>query len=266
MTSKTASGSAKRHGPLWGARAQDWAENERQQTPTYEEAIRRAGITSGQRVLDLGCGSGAFLRLAADRGAGVFGLNASEALIELARRRLPDADLRVGDVQFLPYEDDFFDVVTGFNSFFFADDMVAALREAGRVAKAGAPVVIQVWGRPERCDLTALKAAFAQFLPPPAPGAPPPPSLWEPGVLEQIATEAGLTPECAFDVSWAYEYPDEPTLAQAMLAPGLVVEAILAAGEPPVRAAIVEALQPYRTPSGSYRLENEWHYHIARAL
>jgi hypothetical protein len=35
--------------------------------------------------------------------------------------------------------------VTGFNSFFFANDMVAALREAGRVAKPGAPVVIQVW-------------------------------------------------------------------------------------------------------------------------
>jgi len=44
----------------------------------------------------------------------------------------------------LLYEDDTYDLVTGFNSFFFANDMVAALREAGRVAKPGAPVVIQV--------------------------------------------------------------------------------------------------------------------------
>ena len=51
-------------------------------------------------------------------------------------------------MQFLPYDDDQFDVVAGFNSFFFAADMVAALREAARVAKLGTPVVIQVWGRP----------------------------------------------------------------------------------------------------------------------
>jgi ubiquinone/menaquinone biosynthesis C-methylase UbiE len=50
----------------------------------------------------------------------------------------------------LPYEDDSFDLVTGFNSFFFATDIVAALREAGCVAKPGAPVVIQVWGPHER--------------------------------------------------------------------------------------------------------------------
>ena len=62
---------------------------------------------------------------------------------------MPEADLSQGDLQRLPYVDDSFDAVCGFNSFFFADDMVAALREAGRVAKPGAPVVIQVWGRPE---------------------------------------------------------------------------------------------------------------------
>jgi hypothetical protein len=52
-------------------------------------------------------------------------------------------------------------IFTGFNSFFFAADMVAALREARRVAKPGAPVVIQVWGWPERCDIEAMKHAVA---------------------------------------------------------------------------------------------------------
>ena len=61
----------------------------------------------------------------------------------------------MGDMQFLPYEDGQFDLVAGFNSFFFADGLVAALSEACRVAKPGAAVVIQVWGRPDRCDLTA---------------------------------------------------------------------------------------------------------------
>jgi SAM-dependent methyltransferase len=266
MTSPaSSSGTAARQGELWGARPRDWAGVEVQQLPTYEEAIRRVGIAPGQRVLDIGCGSGVFLRAAADRGARVFGLDGAERLLAVARERVPEADLRVGDMQCLPYDDDSFDVVTGFNSFFFAADMVDALREAGRVARPGAPVVIQVWGAPERCDLTAMKHAVAPFLPAPDPGAPPPPRLWEPGVLERIAGEAGLTPDTAFDLSWAYDYPDEHSLGRAMLAPGLIAGAVRDAGEEPVRAAIVAALARYRTPGGGYRLQNEWHYLVARA-
>jgi ubiquinone/menaquinone biosynthesis C-methylase UbiE len=73
-----------------------------------------------------------FLQAAADRGAAVYGLDASEALLELARERVPEADLCLGDLEALPYEDDLFGVVAGFNSFFFAVDLVGALREAGR--------------------------------------------------------------------------------------------------------------------------------------
>src|ERR671931_483236 len=101
MSTSTVTGSAERWGEIWGARADDWAAIEEQQRPTYAEAIRRVGLRAGARVLDLGCGSGVFLRAAADRGATVFGLDASEALIEIARTRVPDADLRVGDMQFL---------------------------------------------------------------------------------------------------------------------------------------------------------------------
>ena len=113
---------------------------------------------------------------------------------------MPEADLRVGDLQRLPYADDTFDVVTGFYSFFFADDMVAALREAGRVAKPGAPVVIQVWGRPERFDLGLMKAVLARFRPPAARGPARPRRCGKPGVLEDLAAQAGLTPSAAFDV------------------------------------------------------------------
>jgi SAM-dependent methyltransferase len=266
MTPTTqASGSAKRWGPLWGSRSVDWSEIEEQQLPTYEEAIRRVGIGAGRRVLEVGCGSGVFLRAASDRGAEVSGLDASEALLDIARRRVPEADLRAGDMQFLPYEDDFFDVVAGFNSFFFAADMVAALREAGRVAKPGAAVVIQVWGHPERCDLNAMKPVTRPYMPPPPPGAPPAPSLWEPGVLEEIAAAAGLAPEDAFDVSWAFEYPDAETMSRAMVSAGGVAAAAGHEHEHELRAGIVEALAPYRTASGGYHLVNEWHFLVARA-
>ena len=129
--------SARHWGALWGDRPRAWARNEEQQTPVYEQALERVGLERGDRVLDVGCGTGVFLRLCADRGADVSGLDASEGLLEIARERVPEADLRLGDLQTLPYADDAFDLVTGFTSFFFAEDMVAALREAGRVARPG---------------------------------------------------------------------------------------------------------------------------------
>src|SRR3954449_2819464 len=165
MLSTAATGSAERWGALWGARPADWALSEDQQLPTYEDALSRVGLEPGQRVLDVGCGVGSFLSLVTDRGARAFGLDASEALLDVARSRLADADLRVGDMEAMPYDDDTFDLVTGFNSFFFANDIVAALREAGRVAKPGAPIVIQVWGPHEVNDLEVVKAIIRPFLP-----------------------------------------------------------------------------------------------------
>ena len=80
-------------------------------------------------------------------------------MIARARIRVPEADLRVGDLQTLPVRDDAFDLVTGFGSFFYAGDVVSALTEAARVARPGGAVVVQVFGRPEHCDLEALKRA-----------------------------------------------------------------------------------------------------------
>jgi SAM-dependent methyltransferase len=181
------------------------------------------------------------------------------------RARLPNADLRLGEMEALPYEDDGFDLVTGFNSFFFATDMVAALREAGRVAKPGAAVVIQVWGAHERCDLEAMKVIVRPFMPPRPPDAPPEPELFRPGVLEAMATEAGLSPEAAFETSWAYEIPDEETLGRVMVAPAGIAALVGPSRESALRTAIVEGLAPYRRADGSYRLENEFHCVIARA-
>jgi SAM-dependent methyltransferase len=203
--------------------------------------------------------------MAADVGAEVFGIDASEALIGLARECLPGADLRIGDMESLPFEDDFFDLVTGFNSFFFAADMVAALREAERVARPGAPVLLQVWGQPDHCELgVALKKALDSVLPPSQPAASGP-KLWEEGVLEAISSQAGLLPQSRFVTRWAFEFPNSETMQEDLLAPALVVDAVSQVGETAVRAAILEALAPYRTRDGRYRLENEWCYLLTRA-
>ena len=258
-------GSAQKWGPLWGARARDWAEIEDMQVPTYEEAIRQVGITPGQLVLDVGCGSGVFLRLAADRGAEVSGLDASEALVEIARERAPDADVRVGEMEALPWDDGWFDLVTGFNAFFFAADMIGAFREAGRVAKPGAPVVIQVWGRPERCELEATKRVARRYAPPPPPDAPPPPSLSEPGVLEQLAREAGLAPGRTFDITYTMDFGDDETAARLLTSPMGLGELAGPEREDALRRELVDVIAPYRGADGRHRLVNEFHYLIATA-
>jgi hypothetical protein len=141
--------------------------------------------------------------------------------------------------------------------------MVAALREAGRVARPGAPVVIQVFGRPERCDLEAVKAVMRPFLPAPPLGAPSTPKLWQPGVLDEMVAAAGLNVRGAFDFSYATDYPDERTLGRPLMAPAGIAKLVGPAREEAVRRKIVDALEPLRSPQGSYRLQDEFHYLVA---
>lgn len=251
--------SARQWGALWGDRPDAWAVSEEQQTPVYEAALRVAGDVRGARVLDVGCGTGVFLRMCAERGALVSGLDAAEGLLELAGARVPEADLRLGDLQRLPYEDGAFDLVTGFTSFFFADDMVEALREAGRVARPGAPIVVQVFGDPRRCDLEAVKGAIMAFRPDAER------TYWRPGIAEELVAQAGLALERSLDVTWAYAYPDDAAMLEAMLAAGGAGAIAGPEREPELRAAILRAVAHCRRADGAYRLSNEWHVVIARA-
>jgi hypothetical protein len=103
------------------------------------------------------------------------------------------------------------------------------------------------------------------FLPPRPPDAPAEPDLSAPGVLEDIARAAGLTPAGTFDVSWAYEFADDEELGRGMVAPAGIAELVGPAHEQDVRRQMVDALAPFRADDGRYRLENEFHFVIARA-
>jgi SAM-dependent methyltransferase len=165
----------------------------------------------------------------------------------------------------LPWADATFDLVTGFNSFFFADDMVAALREARRVAKPGAAVVVQVWGAHERCDLEAMKQVARPFFPPRPADAPADPDLSEPGALGGLAAAAGLTPEEEFDLTWVLEFADVATLERAMVAVAGLAEIVGPEREPELKRAIGDGLAGFRRSDGSYALSNEFRFVIARA-
>ncbi|HVL99478.1 MAG TPA: class I SAM-dependent methyltransferase [Egibacteraceae bacterium] len=259
-------GSAHAQGPLWGAAAEEFAELlEPTATPIYEAAFDGIGVTTATRLLDVGCGAGLALQLAHKRGAAVTGLDASEQLLAVARSRLPDADLRQGDVEELPYASGSFDAVTAFNSVQYATDPVQALREVKRVAFPRAPVAVATWGDPERCQARAIIAAIGGLLPPPPPGAGGPFALAAPGALEALVESATLTVERALEVPTPFTWPDVGTAVRANLSPGPARAAINHSGIDRVRDALTAVFEACTGPDGSVRLDNVFRVVVAHA-
>jgi SAM-dependent methyltransferase len=253
------------HGPRWGARAEDWAAAASRLSRRAWEAVADAvDVRPGTRVLDVGCGSGEFLALARSRGAAVSGIDAAEGMIAVARRAVPDGDLRVGPIEALPWDDDAFDVVTGFNAFHFAADLVGALGEARRVARTGGRVAICNWGPRAGNQLPTVMAAVRALQPQREPSRPDPP-VGEPGGIERFAREEGLEPLLAGEVDATIEAEDDDTLLRGLTAPGTVVATIAAVGEEAVRRAILDAAAPFRRGDGSYRIENRFRFVVCAA-
>lgn len=78
------------NGRLWGARASDWANiQEGAVRPVDEAVLERTRVKAGTRYLDVGCGAGMAAQIAAARGAQVSGIDAAEALLDIAWLRTP---------------------------------------------------------------------------------------------------------------------------------------------------------------------------------
>jgi SAM-dependent methyltransferase len=261
----TATGTAAIQGPLWGARANEWSKTQAQRMRPLHAEVARVTVKTGMDVLDIGCGSGEFLQIAAEQRAKVSGLDAAAGLLAIARERVPSGDLRQGEMTALPWAGHTFDLVTGFNVFQYAHDFVQALREARRVAKPGAEVVIALWGKDEDCEAVATIRALALLLPPPPPGAPGPLALGQDGLVERLAIEAGLKPGVWTSVDCPWIYADLETALRATLSAGPMIRAVNHSGEEAVRAAEAEALKPFRLSDGSYRMENQFRYMITTA-
>jgi SAM-dependent methyltransferase len=258
-------GSAGVQSDLWGARAREWCQMEAQMRPLYEAVLERIGLGHGTELLDAGCGAGLAAQLAAQRGAVVSGFDATPVLLAIAAERVPNGEFTAGDLESLPYGDDAFDAVVGFNSFQYAASPRVALEQARRVARAGAPVVIATWAVPERCEAAVYLAALGPLMPPPPPGAPGPFALSSPGALEGLATEAGLIPGDAAEVSCPWTFPDLESALTAMLSSGPAIKAIRSAGEAAARDAVTVAIEPFRQPSGGYVIGSAFRYLITRA-
>jgi SAM-dependent methyltransferase len=259
-------GSAQAQGQLWGVQARNWANlMEKMSLPIYHVVFDRTNVGRGTRLLDIGCGTGLAAQLAAQLGAHVSGLDASEAELVIARERVPHGDFRCGDMEALPYADVSFDVVTGFNALQFAEDPLSALREAKRVVKPGGSVAMVAWGRVEDCEFATTLKAVMDCLPPPPAVAKGTFAIASLDKLEALMEQAGLTIDARGDVSCPFEYPDDETAWKTVSSSGQLVAAIRIAGEATIKQAVLTSLVPFKTPDGGYRQENLIHYVIATA-
>jgi SAM-dependent methyltransferase len=203
----------------WGAVAPGWQRNrEKMAGPTStitEKMLSLAGISAGQRVLDLACGVGdpAFA-IAGLVGPGgyVLGLDLSPQMIEAAREL--SSRERVNNVEFrtiaseleLGVPGESFDVATCRLGLMFMPDPVAALQEMRAALRPGGRVVASVWGAPERNPNFSVPmeiiARHADLTPQDA-DAPGLFAIPNPEKLETLLREAGFVDVEAF----AFETP-----------------------------------------------------------
>lgn len=92
----------------------------------------------GNKLLEIGCGTGLFLEQLYEMGLDVTGIDSSPPMIMAARKRFGKrADLHLGDGELMPYADNEFDYAFLWSVLEFTDDPKAMLAEAARVAEKG---------------------------------------------------------------------------------------------------------------------------------
>jgi ubiquinone/menaquinone biosynthesis C-methylase UbiE len=154
--------------------------------------VRFAELGNGQRVLDVGCGTGVVAITAARHGATVTGLDLTPELLEQARALSPvagvrDVEWKEGDAENLPFPDGTFDAVLSQFGHMFAPRPEVATKEMLRVLKPGGRLAFATW--PPEHFVGRAFALTARYVPPPAGGAPP--VLW--GDVNVVQQRLGST-------------------------------------------------------------------------
>ena len=202
--------------------------------------------------------------MAAAQGALVSGIDATDALLKIARRRTRTGNFRVGDMEALPFADASFDFVTAFNSIQFAESPLNALRQARRMLKPEGILAIAIWGSPQQAEAAVCLKGLAALVPPAPANAPGPFSLSGPDVLDSLVSQSGFESYRKDEVDCLFSYPDLKTLAQGLLASGPGAAAKAEVGAVKARNALAAAAAPYKTASGGYEFRNRFRYMLAR--
>jgi SAM-dependent methyltransferase len=156
-------------------------------TPTAARLIAYAGVQSGERVLDVGTGTGVAAITAARAGAQVSAIDLTPELLIEAREngRIAgvDVDWREADAERLPFPDASFDVVVSQFAHMFAPRPQVAIAEMRRVLRPGGRVAFSTW--PPDKFVGQTFALVGRYSPPPPAGVAPP-GLWgDPAVVRE---------------------------------------------------------------------------------
>jgi SAM-dependent methyltransferase len=142
-------------------------------------AVEAAGITDGDEVLDVACGSGNATVPAALTGAKVVGLDITPELLDAGRTNAAQAGVQIdwveGDAEQLPFEEGSFDAVVSVFGCMFAPDHRAAATELARVLRPGGRLAVCAWT--PAGNIGDFFRTVVMHLPPPPEGFQPP-ILW----------------------------------------------------------------------------------------
>jgi SAM-dependent methyltransferase len=161
-------------------------------TPAAFKLVRFAGVQPGQRVLDVGCGTGVVAVTAARLGAIATGLDLTPALLEKGRQNAELAGVSIefheGDVEALPFKDAVFDVVLSQFGHMFGPRPSLAVSEMLRVLRPGGRLAFTTW--PPELFTGKFFALMSSYLPPAPAGAAPPPQWGNPDIIRERLGDA----------------------------------------------------------------------------
>jgi SAM-dependent methyltransferase len=186
-------------GAYWAAHAGHY---ERSALPFHRRLLAAAEIGPGERVLDVGCGTGQSTLLAARQATGgtVLGVDLSSAMLAHARRRaaaehLENVRFEQADAQIHPFGAGVFDVIVSSTGATFFGDLVGGFTNLARALRADGRLALVTWQPLADNEwLGELRGAMAagRDLPAPPPDAPSPFALAEPDRVREVLTGAGF--------------------------------------------------------------------------
>jgi ubiquinone/menaquinone biosynthesis C-methylase UbiE len=115
---------------------------------TTQETLARIKLRSNDRILDIGCGTGALLEQIASNypQSQLFGVDPVAEMLAIARQKLPsNTELKQGWAEALPFDGEQFDVVVSCNMFHYICQPVIALQEMHRVLRSNGQLIITDW-------------------------------------------------------------------------------------------------------------------------
>lgn len=140
------------------------------------EDIRNLGdwVIPGEKILDLGCGSGRFYKVLKEKEISYFGIDFSEKLIGIAKQKYPKGKFQVADILNLPFPNNYFDKIYSISVLHQIPSRelrIRSLEEVQRILKPGGILILRVWNvfkRPNFWKLflkyTILKVIFKSKL------------------------------------------------------------------------------------------------------